>query len=78
MFTTFLNAVSIAAILFMITGPDIWNPQFMSGLVEAGVVTVGSEAFDIVTKVWDLLTFWILILFIIGLVWDTVDGFIKV
>ncbi|MBA9029339.1 hypothetical protein [Peribacillus huizhouensis] len=49
----------------------------MSELVEAGVITVGSEAFDIVTKVWNQLTFWILILLIFGLVWDAVDGFIR-
>lgn len=76
-YTTILNAVSLLAILFMISGPDFWNPEFMSELVEAGVITVGSEAFDIVTKVWNQLTFWILILLIFGLVWDAVDGFIR-
>ncbi len=76
-YTIIVNAVSMAGILFMISGPDFWNPEFMSELVEAGVVTVGSEAFDIVTKVWNQLTFWILILLIFGLVWDAVDGFIK-
>ena len=76
-YTTILNAVSLLAILFMISGPDFWNPEFMSELVEAGVITVGSEAFDIVIKVWNQLTFWILILLIFGLVWDAVDGFIR-
>lgn len=49
----------------------------MNQLVEAGVVTAGSEAFDTVTTIWNQSTFWILILFIVGLVWDAVDGFIK-
>lgn len=76
-FTTFMNAVSMAAILFIISGRDFWNPQFISELSAVGVITVGSNAFDIVTKVWDQLTFWIPILLILGLVWDTVDGFIR-
>ncbi|MFD1170237.1 HAAS signaling domain-containing protein [Oceanobacillus caeni] len=75
--TIIVNAVSMAAIVFIINGPDFWNPEFMNELAEAGVVTVGSEAFDIVNKVWDQLTFWIIILLVIGLVWDAVDGFIK-
>lgn len=75
--TTIVNAVSLVAILFMISGSDFWNPEFMNELVEAGVITVGSEAFHIVTKIWDQLTFWIIILLVIGLVWDAVDGFIR-
>lgn len=76
-FTVIMNAVSMAAILFMISGPDFWNPTFMSELAEAGVVTAGSEAFHVVTKIWDQLTFWILILLMVGLVWDAVDGLIR-
>lgn len=76
-YTTILNAVSLLAILFMVSGPDFWNPEFISELVEAGVITVGSEAFDTITKVWDQITFWIFILLIFGLVWDVVDGFIR-
>jgi len=76
-YTTILNAISMVAILFMISGPDFWNPHFMIELAEAGVVTVGTEAFDVVTKVWNQLTLWIFILLIVGLVWDAVDGFLK-
>lgn len=76
-YTTIVNAVSMAAVLFMINGPDFWNPNFMNELVAAGVVAAGSEAFDIVTKVWDQLTFWILLLLIFGLIWDAVYGFIR-
>ncbi|WP_152655527.1 hypothetical protein [Oceanobacillus sp. CFH 90083] len=76
-YTTIVNAVSMAAVLFIISRPDFWNPEFMNQLVEAGVVTAGSEAFDTVTAIWNQSTFWILILFIIGLAWDAVDGFIK-
>lgn len=76
-YTTVVNVISMAAILFMISGPDFWNPEFMNELVEAGVVMAVSEEFDTVTAIWNQSTFWILILFIIGLAWDAVDGFIK-
>lgn len=49
----------------------------MNQLAEAGMVTAGSETFNTVTMIWNQSTFWILILFIVGLVWDAVDGFIK-
>ncbi len=73
--TTIVNVVSMVAILFMINGPEFWNPTFMSELVNAGVVEAGTEAYDVVAKIWEQTTFWILILLLIGLVWDAVDGF---
>ncbi|MFD1412984.1 HAAS signaling domain-containing protein [Oceanobacillus jeddahense] len=76
-YTTIVNVISMAAILFMITWPDFWNPDFINELVEAGIVEAGSETFDTVTTIWNQSTFWIFILFIIGLAWDAVDGFIK-
>lgn len=76
-YTTIVNLVSLGAILLMISGPDFWNPNFMSELAKAGVIAAGSEPFNIVTKVWEQLTFWILILLIFGLVWDAVYGFIR-
>lgn len=76
-FTTFVNAISMLAILFMINGPDFWNPEFMNELVKANVVTSDSEGFHAVQKIWDQLTYWILVLMMVGLVWDAIDGLIK-
>jgi len=76
-YTTIVNVISMAGILLMINGPEFWNPEFMRELVDTGVVNAGSEAFDIVSKLWEQITFWILILLIIGLIWDAVDGFIR-
>lgn len=76
-YNTILNVISFAAILFIISRPDFWNPSFIDQLVEAGMFTAESETFDTVTKVWNQSTFWILILLILGLVWDTTDGFIR-
>lgn len=75
--TTIVNAVSMAAILFMISGPDFWNPDFVNELIEADIVTAGSEGFHTVTKVWEQVTFWMIVVLILSLVVDAVDGFIK-
>lgn len=76
-YTALVNTISMVAILLMISGSGFWNPNFMNGLVEAGVVIVGSEAFDIIKVIWNQLTLWIVILLIFGLVWDVVDGLIR-
>lgn len=72
-----LNALSGLAILFIISKPNFWNPEFMNQLVNAGIVTAGSEAFDTISKIWEQVTFWILILIVLGLIWDAIDGFMK-
>src|SRR5699024_1534938 len=56
-----VNIFSIVAILLVISGPDFWNPYFMNELVEAGVVTMGSKAFDVVMTIWEQATFWFFI-----------------
>ncbi|RDW21274.1 HAAS signaling domain-containing protein [Oceanobacillus chungangensis] len=76
-YTLIVNLISMAGVLLMISGPEFWNPNFVMELVDAGILTTGSEAFDIVSKIWEQSTFWIFILLIIGLIWDAVDGFIR-
>ncbi|RDW21146.1 hypothetical protein CWR48_04105 [Oceanobacillus arenosus] len=76
-YTLIVNLISLIAILFMISGPEFWNPNFMMELVEAGFLTTGSELYNIISKVWEQSTFWILILLLVGLIWDVIDGFIR-
>ncbi len=77
-FTTIVNLISITLILFMITSTQFWNPTFMSELVQHGFVNEGSDGYETVRLIWEQVTFWTLILFIVGLVWDIISGFIKV
>jgi hypothetical protein len=77
-YTLVVNLISLVAILFMINGPAFWNPNFLLELTEAGFVTEGSEAFKTVSIVWEQSTFWILILLVLGLILDAIDGFIRV
>ena len=76
-YTLILNVISMVVILLMVNGPAFWNPDFMNELAQAGVVTVGSEGYDVVQKVWEQSTFWIFVLLAIGLIWDAIDGFIR-
>ncbi|SFE03652.1 hypothetical protein SAMN05216238_107149 [Lentibacillus persicus] len=76
--TSIVNLISITLILFMITSTQFWNPDFMSELVQHGIVNEGSEGYEVVRQIWEQMTLWILVLLIIGLVWDIIAGFIKV
>ncbi|WP_199880613.1 HAAS signaling domain-containing protein [Bacillus massiliglaciei] len=75
--TAIVNAISIIGVLFVVSEPAIWNPSFMNQLTESGLVAAGSEAYYVITAVWERVTLWLFILFIIGLVWEAANGFIK-
>lgn len=77
-FTLLLNTISLLAIIYIIMQPGFWNPDFMEQLVQHNLLTEGTDSFTVVQKIWDQLTLWVPILFAIGLVWDVVDGLIKV
>ncbi|WP_404450627.1 hypothetical protein LG329_09735 [Virgibacillus necropolis] len=77
LYTVLIHAVSLIAVFFMITGPAFWNPDFMAELAQAGIVTEGSEGYNTVNEIWSTSTLWILIFLIVGLVWDAINGFIK-
>jgi hypothetical protein len=77
-YTAIVNLISMVAILFMINGPAFWNPDFILELTEAGVITEGSEEFKTIRVVWEQSTYWILVLIVFGLIWDVVDGLLRI
>lgn len=77
-FTFILNSISLIAVILIITQPDFWNPNFMQQLVQHNLLVDGSGAYEVVTTIWNQTTKWVPIVFAIGLVWDAIDGFIKV
>lgn len=77
-YTSIVNCIPILAILFMMSGPAFWNPNFMVELTQAGLLKEGSEAYKTVNIAWNQATYWILIILVIGLIWDAVYGFIKI
>ncbi|WP_163530103.1 HAAS signaling domain-containing protein [Halobacillus ihumii] len=77
-FTAIVNFIVIALILFIITKSQIWNPTFMNELMQYGLITKGSEGYDVVRQIWEQLTFWTVIFLVFGLLLDLIAGFIKV
>lgn len=77
LYTAIINLASIVVVFVMITGPAFWNPDFMSELVQAGSVSKGSESYEDVQNIWQNTTLGILVVLIVGLIWDVIAGFIK-
>lgn len=76
-YTALVNLVSIIAVFIMINGNAFWNPDFLLELTQAGLVTENSDAYRTVSIIWNQSTLWILVLLVIGLIWDVIDGLIK-
>lgn len=77
-YSSLINVLSLIVVIVMMTGPGFWNPDFMQELIQAGIVSEGSEQFETVKNIWNTTTLLILIFLIVGLIWDTVNSFIKV
>ncbi|WP_010098333.1 HAAS signaling domain-containing protein [Ornithinibacillus scapharcae] len=76
--TTVVNLVALMVVYFMITSQSFWNPHFMEGLMNAGIVEQGTEGYEIMETIWKNVTGATVIIFIVALLWDIVDGMIKV
>jgi hypothetical protein len=66
-----LNVVTFIMAAFIFTDSAIWNPDFMSGLNETGILTVGSDEYNMVQAIWDNVTRYLLIVIAFGFILDT-------
>lgn len=73
-----INAVSLVVVFFMVSESDFWNPDFMQELTSAGIITKGNEGYRTIANIWNASTFWVLIVLIVGLIWEAISGFIKI
>ncbi|MDX8044518.1 hypothetical protein SH601_00835 [Gracilibacillus sp. S3-1-1] len=76
-FTTIINALSVATIMVMVSRDTFWNPHFLQELIEIGLLTENSDAYNVFSTIWNQSTLWIFLLLIIGLIWELIDGLIK-
>jgi hypothetical protein len=76
-YTLIINLLGIIVVSLLITGDAFWNPNFMSELIQAGVVAEGSEGYHIGESIWINSTRITVIILLVGLVWDTIEGLIK-
>lgn len=72
-----INVLALVIIGVIILGQTFWNPYFMEGLVQGGMVEPGTEAYVTVSKVWAAVTRNFVILLILLLIWDSVEGFLR-
>lgn len=77
-FTLILNTISFIAVMFIINQPNFWNPHFIQEMVQYNLITESSEGYKTVSTIWNQTIKWIPIILAIGLVWDVVDGVMKV
>lgn len=72
---TIINTLSVI-ILFSLKS-HLWNKHFISELTQEGVIVKGSDGYSTVTTIWEQLTFWIMMLAIVGFIIDIIVSFIK-
>ncbi|MCJ8007352.1 hypothetical protein ACFFF5_07605 [Lederbergia wuyishanensis] len=78
LYTILINAVSLAVVIIMMTMSSFWNPNFMLELSQVHEISIGSGAYKTIETIWNISTRWIVIMLIIGLVWDMISGVIKI
>ncbi|WP_246247374.1 HAAS signaling domain-containing protein [Piscibacillus halophilus] len=76
--TAIVNLVSITIFFYLLNENRFWNPDFMNELVQNGIVTNGSDNYQVIKIIWEQMTLWGLVILVLGLIWDVVTGFIKV
>ena len=47
------NVLSFILMVIMLSDLGIWNPGFMHGLEQSGMISVGSEAYEVVSSIWN-------------------------
>ncbi|MHA6530508.1 HAAS signaling domain-containing protein [Paenibacillus sp. BAC0078] len=71
-FNIVISILGFGLALLMFTNPEIWNPDFMAQMVQAGIVQDGSEAYGTLLNFWNSaaggLIFIVGIVFVIDLI----------
>ena len=75
--TAVINVIGIAVIVFVMLSGKLWNPNFMGELIQSGVVNESGKNFELVTELWNKGTVGVMILFAVGLFWDSIIGFVR-
>lgn len=76
-FTVIGNLISIGLVIFVVVKGYLWNSNFMNSLVQNNILIKDSEAYETVNILWSQFTFWIIILLIIGLLWEMIMSVMR-
>jgi hypothetical protein len=72
-----INVVSFALIAVIFTNPALWNPNFMSDMVHAGIVSGNGDDYQTIKTIWEIATGRIILLIGLGYLIDTCELFYK-
>lgn len=73
-----VNLMSLIIVIMMVTGSNIWNPNFIYELTQAELLTGDSKNYEVVKIIWEKTTTWIVAILIIGLITEAIYGAVKV
>ena len=71
-FSAVINLISIGIIIYLTLNKALWNQNFMSSFVDLGLLTKNSDKYNVIQTIWEQFTFWIIVLFILGLCIDSI------
>lgn len=73
-----VNLMSLIIVIMMVTGSNIWNPDFIYELTQAELLTGDSKNYEVVKTIWEKITTWVVAILIIGLIIEAIYGAVKV
>ncbi|GAB6931245.1 permease prefix domain 1-containing protein [Paenibacillus sp. JCM 10914] len=72
------NLASVVAMVIVFSDSAVWNPAFMEGLVESGIVPPSGEAYDVVFDIWNKFKDGLLFVIIAITAIDTISHVMKI
>jgi hypothetical protein len=72
-----INVVSFAIIAAIFTNPALWNPNFMSDMVHAGIVSRNGDDYQTIKMIWEIVTVRMILLIGLGYLIDTCELIYK-
>ncbi|UYZ22490.1 HAAS signaling domain-containing protein [Mesobacillus jeotgali] len=72
-----LNAVTLILVSFLFKDQAIWNPDFMQQLNQVSEAGLNQDTYELIKTIWTQSKTWVVIVFAVALIVDTVSGFYK-
>jgi hypothetical protein len=77
LYNLILNAVTVILVAFLFKDHAIWNPNFMQELNQVSKADLNLDTYELIKTIWMQSKAWVVIVYTIILIIDTVSGFYK-
>ncbi|CAM3870917.1 HAAS signaling domain-containing protein [Mesobacillus thioparans] len=77
LYNLLLNAVTLILFAFLFRDQAIWNPDFMQELNQVSQADLNQDTYELIKTIWTQSKTWVVIVFTIVLIIDTISGFYK-